>query len=89
MHHLVQAKGKRDPLFKTALMQSPAFQWQWERSRNGTLESCLRGASTTALSQAAQQQYNHSHSLGLLPSGPAIDDLWLSDLPSVAFAKGS
>jgi carboxylesterase type B len=107
VHHLVQAKGARDPLFKTALMQSPAFQWQWDRSRNGTLDSiyhsfagyanctagdimaCLRGASTADLSQAAQQQYDLSHSLGLFPFGPAIDDVWLSDLPSEAFAKGA
>lgn len=106
VHHLVQAKGTRDPLFKTALLQSPAFQWQWDRSVGGTLDNiyksfagsanctaddsmaCLRNASTAVLSQAAQQQFDQSKSVGLFPFGPAIDDVWLSDLPSEAFAKG-
>ncbi len=42
VHHLVQVNGTRDPLFKTAVLQSPAHQWQWDRSENGTLEQIYR-----------------------------------------------
>ncbi|KAH9998190.1 Alpha/Beta hydrolase protein [Xylariaceae sp. FL0662B] len=39
MHHLIaNFNGSRDPLFQRAFLQSPAFQWQWDRSQNGTLE---------------------------------------------------
>ena len=37
-HHLVRGNGSVDPLFQRAFLQSPAFEWQWDRSANGTLE---------------------------------------------------
>ena len=38
VHHLVRGNGSVDPLFQRAFLQSPAFEWQWDRSANGTLE---------------------------------------------------
>ncbi|KAF2149660.1 alpha/beta-hydrolase, partial [Myriangium duriaei CBS 260.36] len=48
LHHLIQDDGKRDPLFKRALMQSPAFQWQWDRSPGGTLDQIYQNFSKSA-----------------------------------------
>ncbi len=39
VHHLLRQNGTQDPLFRTAVLQSPAHQWQWDRSANGTLET--------------------------------------------------
>lgn len=35
LHHLIRENGQTDPLFKKAVLQSPAFEWQWDRQ--GTL----------------------------------------------------
>lgn len=35
LHHLIQYDGRTDPWFSKAVLQSPAFEWQWDRS--GTL----------------------------------------------------
>ena len=35
LHHLILEGGKKDPLFTKAVLQSPAYEWQWDRS--GTL----------------------------------------------------
>lgn len=35
MHHLVMEKNLKNPPFKKAIMQSPAYQWMWNRT--GTL----------------------------------------------------
>ena len=35
LHHLIRDDGSTDPLFKRAILQSPAFAWQW--NRHGTL----------------------------------------------------
>ena len=42
MHHITAFKGQQDPLFKTALLQSPAFQWQWNRQPDGGLDAVYR-----------------------------------------------
>ncbi|KAI5919522.1 carboxylesterase family protein [Camillea tinctor] len=41
-HHLVREDGKQDPLFRTFAVQSPAFQWSWDNSPNGTLDNIYR-----------------------------------------------
>ena len=41
LHHLVQNNGKTDPLFSKALLQSPAFEWQWDRT--GVLNDTYTG----------------------------------------------
>lgn len=32
LHHLIRADGTKDPLFKRAFLQSPAFEWQWDQN---------------------------------------------------------
>ena len=102
LHHLVSANGKQDPLFSKAVLQSPAYEWQWNRT--GTLEQtyqdfaglagcsggdigCLRQATSMTL-QEANQQIFHKQTLcnGIFPLGPALDGKLIQILPSVAFA---
>lgn len=37
LHHLIRGDGS-DPLFKTFVAQSPAFQWAWDNSPGGKLD---------------------------------------------------
>lgn len=39
LHHLIREDGTQDPLFKTFAVQSPAFQWAWDNSPNGELDT--------------------------------------------------
>jgi carboxylesterase type B len=47
LHHLIRRNGTapQDPLFQTFLVQSPAFQWSWDNSPGGTLDSVYRNFS--------------------------------------------
>ena len=40
MHHLIAKNGTQDPLFSKAFLQSPGYEWQWDRS--GYLESLFQ-----------------------------------------------
>ncbi len=40
VHHLVAGGGTVDPLFSRAILQSPAYQWMWDRA--GTVENTFR-----------------------------------------------
>lgn len=42
LHHLIREDGTQDPLFKTFAVQSPAFQWAWDNSPNGELDTIYR-----------------------------------------------
>ena len=45
LHHLVAQDGQdgqQDPLFSKAVLQSPAYQWQWDNSTNGTLDKAYQ-----------------------------------------------
>ncbi|KAL9110951.1 MAG: hypothetical protein Q9227_004566 [Pyrenula ochraceoflavens] len=104
MHHLIQAKGTRDPLFSKAMLQSPAFQWQWDR--HGTLNAvyqnfskfagcgdkfdigCLRSADINKLVDANQMLFETVNTTGLFPLGPSVDGIWMDTLPAVQFASG-
>ena len=104
LHHLLLEGGKLDPLFRKAIMQSPAFQWQWDREgtmnqvfRNFSLLagcdefdiSCLRNASTATLAGANQRLFQETTKCnGLFPVGPSIDGELIQQLPPVAFATG-
>ncbi|MCJ1387651.1 hypothetical protein MMC18_000494 [Xylographa bjoerkii] len=102
LHHLVSANGKQDPLFSKAVLQSPAYEWQWNRT--GTLEKtyqqfagfagcpggdigCLRLAPSKKLEEANQNLF-HVETLcnGIFPVGPSLDGNLIQTLPSVAFA---
>ncbi|KAL0930590.1 carboxylesterase family protein [Colletotrichum truncatum] len=42
LHHLIREDGNKDPNFETFLVQSPAFEWQWDNSKDGTLDQTYR-----------------------------------------------
>ena len=105
LHHLVRTgtEHERDPLFKRALLQSPAYQWQWDRSPGGEMDQtyrkfmefancndmhCLLNAPIKTLIKANQDLFNNARKVGLFPVGPAVDDVWISELPTTAFANG-
>lgn len=45
MHHLIREDGTRDPRFSTFAIQSPAFQWAWDNSTHGLLDTVYRNFS--------------------------------------------
>lgn len=104
LHHLLSVDGTQDPLFSKAVLQSPAFQWQWNRTgslnetysqfasyagcKNGDLK-CLQLASTDALIRASEQLFNSITPItGLFPLGPSVDGKLIKTLPAVAFQQG-
>ncbi|KAI1806534.1 alpha/beta-hydrolase [Daldinia bambusicola] len=48
LHHLIREDGTKDPLFRTFAIQSPAFQWAWDNSPGGTLDTVYRNFSDLA-----------------------------------------
>ncbi|KND89160.1 Lipase 1 [Tolypocladium ophioglossoides CBS 100239] len=42
LHHLIREDGNQDPLFKTFAVQSPAFEWAWDNSADGRLDTLYR-----------------------------------------------
>ncbi|KAK0722613.1 Alpha/Beta hydrolase protein [Lasiosphaeria miniovina] len=48
LHHLIRENGTRDPQFGSFLVQSPAFEWSWDNSVNGTLDTIYRNFSALA-----------------------------------------
>jgi carboxylesterase type B len=85
-------------------VQSPAFEWQWDRE--GTLNevfrnfsqlancsdydiACLRAASTAVLADANQQLFQeNTPCTGLFPVGPLLHGKLFQQFPAVAFATG-
>lgn len=105
LHHLISHNGLQNPLFSKAILQSPAFQWQWDRT--GTIDdmyksfsnladckdhsiNCLQQASTATLIKANQELFENTlPCTGLFPVGPALDGKLIQQLPPVAFDSGS
>ena len=48
LHHLIAKNGTRYPGFSKAIMQSPAFEWSWDRAYNGTLDQVYNNFSRLA-----------------------------------------
>lgn len=46
MHHLVAEGGALDPLFSRAILQSPAYQWMWDRA--GKVEDTFQAFASLA-----------------------------------------
>lgn len=101
MHHLVAEGGTLNPMFKRAIMQSPAFEPLYD---NGRLEkqfqvyaleagcpgqdlTCLRAASSEALQRANKGTILDSP-YGTFGYGPGVDGTFIRDLPSMELAKG-
>jgi carboxylesterase type B len=102
MHHLVGFGGKQDPLFKRAIMMSPAYQIMWDR--NGLLETafqnfsrdagcttggldCLREASPKKLRQANRMLQDYAPR-GSFGVGPSTDGKWVRQLAAVEYLEG-
>lgn len=45
LHHLIREDGTKDPLFRSFMVQSPAFEWSWDNSKDGTLDDVYRNFS--------------------------------------------
>ncbi|KAF2836457.1 alpha/beta-hydrolase [Patellaria atrata CBS 101060] len=104
LHHLIGNNGQQDPLFSKALLQSPAFEWQWDRE--GTLNEifsnfssftpcgkgfdieCLRDLPIDNITYANLNLFTTVHQTGLFPVGPSVDGTWIQDIPAVQFASG-
>ena len=103
LHHLTAGGGTIKPLFKRAVMLSPAFQPMWDRT--GGLEnvykqfeslagcsgqglSCLRNASTETL-LGANLALDKASVQGSFNVGPAVDGSFVRQLPALELASGS
>ena len=103
MHQLVSFGGKQDPLFKRAVLQSPAFVLEFDRK--GSLEAtfqnftalagcagqgvaCLRAASASAL-QNANTKLNSQVAAGTFAVGPAPDGNLIRQLATLELATGN
>lgn len=104
LHHLVREDGVVDPTFKTFAVQSPAFEWAWDNSPMGTLDQVYQNFSSLAgcgltfnltclqhssnLTEANQALFANVKQTGLFPVGPAVDDKWVTTIPTISFANG-
>ena len=101
-HHLIAKGGTQDPLFKRAILQSPAFATRWDRK--GLLEDvfnrfaafagcagqgldCLRNASPDVLNRANKWLQN-SAPRGSYLVGPSADGDYIRQLACLEFASG-
>ena len=102
LHHLVSQGGTQDPLFSKAVLQSPAFEFMFDRK--GSLEqtfqefaelagcagqgvACLRAASPETLNNA-NTKLNEGGPSGSFAVGPSTDGNLIRQLPSLEFASG-
>ena len=105
LHHLIaDFESEESPLFSRAIIQSPAFEWQWDRL--GTLNesyndvsilagcptaeiTCLQDVDVGKLASANQQYFQETTPCnGLFPMGPSLDGKVIKQLPAVAFSQG-
>ncbi|KAK6503168.1 hypothetical protein TWF481_008201 [Arthrobotrys musiformis] len=101
-HHLVAYGGTVDPLFKRAILQSPAWLPQYDGGRLETQYAsfaeragcagkglaCLRGQLTDTIDKASRGVIS-AQPYGEFGFGPAVDNSFIKDLPSLEFAKGN
>ncbi|KAI9713166.1 MAG: hypothetical protein M1820_001151 [Bogoriella megaspora] len=103
MHHLIARGGAQDPLFRKAVLQSPAFEIMYDR--RGKLEEsfeiladgagcadqgldCLRRADAAIL-EAANTVLQNSAPDGGFAVGPAADGALIRQLPALEFTSGN
>ncbi|KAK8216046.1 Alpha/Beta hydrolase protein [Phyllosticta capitalensis] len=103
LHHLIAQGGTLDPLFKRAVLQSPAYQIMWDR--NGTLEDvfqnltslagcagegldCLRTVDAATL-DTANTALIKSATDGAFNIGPSADGDFIRQLAPLEFASGN
>jgi carboxylesterase type B len=102
MHHLVGNRGATDPLFKQAIMQSPAFEPMYSPEKleatydafekavgcAGEGLACLR-TKTTAELQTANLAIVGDAQYGTFGFGPTVDNQYIYDLPLIEMANGN
>ncbi|KAF2454648.1 Alpha/Beta hydrolase protein [Lineolata rhizophorae] len=103
LHHLTAYGGTLDPLFKRAVLQSPAYQLMWDR--HGAQEEvfnnftefagcaggglgCLRAASSEALKEA-NEKLQEDAPLGSFAIGPATDGSFVRQMAILELASGN
>ncbi|KAK3043956.1 hypothetical protein LTS18_002557, partial [Coniosporium uncinatum] len=103
VHHITAFGGKQDPLFQRAILQSAAYQPQYDRA--GALEgvfqnftnaagcagqgvACLRRASVDNLANANRLAIQNAVP-GTFGFGPGSDGGWVRQLPVLEFASGN
>ena len=103
LHHLVQKGGTQDPLFKRAVVLSPAYEVLFDR--RGQLDNnfktfaqlagckgqgvaCLRAASEASLASANAQLGSDAPD-GTFPVGPAPDGNFIRQLPTLELKSGN
>ncbi|KAK8244012.1 carboxylesterase family protein [Phyllosticta capitalensis] len=96
--------GTKNPLFKSAVLQSPAIDFAWDR--RGTLETrfrqfadaagcagqgveCLRKASPEALVEANKAPAKAFPFTGRTPWAPAADGKFIRQMPRLEFMTGN
>ncbi|EPS41516.1 hypothetical protein H072_4565 [Dactylellina haptotyla CBS 200.50] len=101
-HHLIGNSGTLDPLFKRAILQSPAWLPQYDpgqlqtqyvsfEARAGCLGkglACLRAQTTDAIDNASRAVIL-AQPYGTFGFGPAVDNVFIKDLPPLEFARGN
>jgi carboxylesterase type B len=103
MHHLTAFGGKTDPLFKKAVIQSPAFTPVFDRRGDaektyqdfaqrvgcaGKGIDCLRGKDFKVINDA-QFQLIDALPFGMFGFGPSVDGTWVRQLPALELATGN
>ncbi|KAF4826690.1 Secreted lipase [Colletotrichum tropicale] len=103
LHHIIREDGAVDPTFKTFAVQSPAFEWAWDNSPMGKLDQIYQNFSSLAgcgfafnltcsqestnLTAANQALFDTVKQTGLFAVGPAVDDKWITTIPTISFAN--
>lgn len=103
MHHLVGYGGTLVPLFNKAILQSPAYQYMWDRGGtvlsifnefatqagcNGQGLACLRAAPVANLI-AANTYLNSEGTDGAFAVGPTPDGSFIRQLAVLEYASGN
>jgi carboxylesterase type B len=104
IHHLTQYGGKRDPLFKRAIIQSPGFgvsTWNRKVANERTYQSflqhagcggkdinCLRGLETKTLKDAEYKAIAEVPE-GEFGFGPTADGEFVRQFPQLELASGN
>ncbi len=102
LHHLIAKGGQQDPLFRRVIVQSPAYQINFDRRGaaeevfrtyaklagcDGQGLECLRKASAERLQRANLDLQANAVS-GVFMVGPATDGGYVRQLPALELASG-
>ncbi|KAF2667470.1 alpha/beta-hydrolase [Microthyrium microscopicum] len=104
LHHLIAFGGKQDPLFKRAIVMSPAFQPMGDRRKNGNLEKTFQNVTElagckgkgiaclrtvpTSKLNAVNQQLQDNTPQGTFSVGPSSDGRWIQQYAAAELLQG-